>query len=363
MAYTEITTSGNSAVVAQEKWSDECHREYVGNLKMKWLMGGDPSSVIFVSEDLTKKAGDAVTKRYALAQSGGTVRGNSKGTGNEGSMSFAAQRFIVDKVRTLHKMEDVPMTEKRVSFSVKNEMKWALTQKHARTFDDDMVAMLCDTGTTRSAGRYLYGAASSNYSGAHATDLANIDNIADQLTSAIIGMAKRKAVINGTGVTQKIQPTIVKNGMKSEEWFVFLGHTYPIRDLVNNDAAFRNAQLMLPPGSRDNSMFFTGSHFKGSWEGVLIYEYDRMPLSTNTNSIQCAHNLLLGASAGVVAWGQRTKFTDDDTLDYGHDYGAELYDIRNKLVTGSSNNLKCMVTDSTEFEVGLINVFTAAVAD
>lgn len=364
MAYTEILTNGNSAVVAQEKWSDECHREYVGNLKMKWLMGGEPSSVIFVSEDLTKKAGDAVTIRFAMAQSGGTVRGNAKGEGNEGNMSFAAQRFVVDNVRTLHKMEDVPMTEKRVSFSVKNEMKWALTQKHARTFDNDMVAMLCDATapTTRVRGRYLYGAVDSNWNATHASALTNIDNTADQLTGAMLGIAKRKAVINGTGVTQKIQPTIVKNGMKSEEWFVFLGHTYCVRDLVNNDAAFRNAQLMLPPGSRDNSMFFTGTHFKGSWEGVLIYEYDAMPLVSST--IQVAHNLLLGARAGVVAWGQRTKFTDDNTLDYGHDYGAELHDIRNKYGLGSSNNLKTILSNgSTTEDYGLVNVFAAAVAD
>lgn len=361
MAYTEITTNANTAQVSQEKWNDECHREYVGKLMMKWLMGSGQDSVLRVVEDLTKKGGDAITERYASAQSGGTVRGNAKGKGNEGSMSFYAQRFTVDNVRSLHKIEDVPMTEKRVSFSVKEEAKYALSTKHAATFDDDIVAMLCDADAGRVRGRYLYGAADSNWNATHATALTAIDNTADQLTSAMIDVAKRKAVIKGTGVSQKVNPTKIKNGMRYEEWFMFLGHTYAIRDLVNSDAVFRNNQLLLPPQANSDSIYFTGSHFKGSWSGVLIYEYDRLPLVSST--IQCAHNVLLGAKAGVVAWGQRTKWTDE-TDDMGHDYIAEFHDIRNKLVTGSSNNLKSVYNDGTNsHDYGIVNVFSAALAD
>lgn len=360
---TEILTNGNSAVVAQEKWNDECHREYVSQLKFKYLMGTGEDAIIVVREDLTKKAGDAVTIRYASAQAGGVVRGNARGAGNEGSMSFYAQRFIVDNVRSLHLIQDVPMTEKRVSFSVKDEMKYALTQKHTQTMEDDMIAMLCDATSPRVRGRYLYGAVDSNWNATHATALQNIDNTADQLTSGVISAAKRKALILGTGVSNKIRPTRIKNGMATEEWYMFIGHTYAIRDLVNNDAAFRNGQLMLPPGSRDNSIYFSGSQFKGSVDGVLVYEYDRMPLVSST--IQVSHNLLLGAKAGAVCWGQRTKFTDDTTPsaanDYGHDYGAELHDIRNKLVIGTSNNLKSVFNATHDY--GLVNVFTAAVAD
>lgn len=366
MAYTEITTSANTAVVPQEQWDDQCHREYVGKLMMKWLVGTGEDAVIVAKEDLTKKAGDAVTVRYAMAQTGGIVRGNAKGAGNEGSMGFAAQRFLVDNARTLQKMEDVPMTEKRVSFSVKSEMKDALTTLHARTFDDDVVAMLCDTGAGRVRGRYLYGAADSNWSAVHATALTAVDGTSDMLASPMLSIGKRKAVINGVGVTQKVRPTKVVNGKNYEEWFIFLGHTLSVRDLINNDAAFRTQQLLLPPKANSDSFYFSGSHFRGAWDGILIYEYDRLPLVAST--IQCSHNVLLGAKAGVLAWGQRTKFTDDTVPsaanDYGHDYGAELHDIRNKLVTGTSNNFKSVLNDGTNtFDYGLVNIFAAAVAD
>ncbi len=358
MAYTEVLTSGNSAVTSAEQWDDMCHQEYVGKMMMKWLIGTGPDSVIIAQEDLTKKAGDAMTYHFATSQSGGTVRGNAKGVGNEGSMNFYAQRFVIDNVRNLHKIWDVPMTQKRVSFNILEQAKHALSTKHAEVFDDDMVAGLCDAGTGRVRGRYLYGAADSNWNATHASALTAIDNAADQLTTNMISVAKRKCTIKGTGVTEKVKPSRVVNSKNYEEWFVGLFHTYAIRDLVKNDAAFRNAQLLLTPRGTNDSIFFTGSHYKGTWDGVLIYEYDRMPLVSST--IQVCHNLIMGAEAGVLNWGQRTKF-GEEFEDLKHNVIYELHDIRSKqTVSGTSNDIK-LVRNSVDH--GLVNVFCAAVAD
>ena len=363
MAYTEVLT-GND--VTAEEWESSVHQEYIGQFKMKFLMGSSPNSVIQVKEDLTKSAGDAVTINYASQQTGGTVRGNAKGIGNEGNMDFYGQRFVIDNTRTLHKVWDVPMTEQRTTFNTLMEVRQALTTKHAETFDDDMVTGLTNTTPGRVRGRYLYGAADSNWNATHATALTSgVDSTNDKLTSSIIGIAKRKAVIKGTDVTEKIRPTKIMNGLQSEEWFVFMGHTYAIRDLVNDDAAFRNNQLLLPPGRNSDSLYFSGSHFKGSWEGVLIYEYDRLPLNATggASSIQTAHNLLMGAQAGAVVWGQRTKFGEEDE-DLKHNQIFELHDIRNAVSSGSTNNHKLVRNDGTnDVDHGIVNVFTAAVAD
>ena len=359
MAYTEILTGHD---ITAEQFDDMAHREYIGQFKMKFLMGSSPNSVIQVKEDLTKSAGDAITINYVTTQTGGTVRGNSKGIGNEGSLSAFGQRLVVDNTRTLHKVWDVPMTEQRTTFNMLNEARHAMTTKHAETFDDDMVTGLTNTTVGRVRGRYLYGAADSNWNATHATALTSgVDSTNDKLTSNMIGIAKRKAVIEGTGVTEKIRPTKIMNGLNSEEWFILMAHTYPIRDLVNDDAAFRNNQLLLPPGRNADSLYFSGSHFKGSWEGVLIYEYDRLPLSATAGaaSIQTAHNLLMGAQAGAVVWGQRTKFGEEDE-DLKHNIIFELHDIRNAESSGSTNNHK-LVRNSVDH--GIINVFTAAVAD
>src|SRR3990167_9379820 len=109
MAYTEIVTSGNTAQVSNEQWSDICHREYLGHAMMKLLIGTGENAVLRAREDLKKKSGDAITETYASEQTGGTIRGNARGEGNAGSMSFYAQRFVVDNIRTVQEMRDVPM--------------------------------------------------------------------------------------------------------------------------------------------------------------------------------------------------------------------------------------------------------------
>lgn len=363
MAYTEVLTSGNSATNTAEKWDVACHQEYVGKLMMKWLMGSSDDAVLQVKENLTKGAGDAVTIHFAGAQEGGTVRGNAKGIGNEGRMDFYAQRFVIDNTRNLHKIWDLPMSQQRLTFDILTQMKHALSTKHAEVLDDDVVLGLTDTSVGRVRGRYLYGAADSNWDATHATALStNVDSTDDKLTTDILSIAKRKATIKGVGVSEKIRPTKIKNGMRYEDWFIFLGHTYAIRDLTRDDAAFRNQQLLLTPGRNSDSVYFTGSHFKGSWGGVLIYEYDRLPLgpTAGVNSIQTAHNLLLGAQAGAIVWGQRTRYTDEDE-DLKHNYIAEFHDIRNKNGgAAGSYNIK-MIRNSVDH--GLINVFTSAVAD
>ena len=80
-------------------------------------------------------------------------------------------------------------------------------------------------------------------------------------------------------------------------------------------------------------------------------------LETNTNSVQCAHNLLLGAQAGAVVWGQRSKFGEEFS-DIGHDVSYETHEIR------GVDKLYFTRTDgATAEDHGMIHVFTAAVAD
>ena len=174
---------------------------------------------------------------------------------------------------------------------------------------------------------------------------------ADMLTTSMIDIAKRKALIPIVA-TAKIMPTKIKNGENYEEWFCFVGHTYAIRDMIINDASWKNAQLNIPPSSNSSSPLFTGSSFKGAWNGTLIYEYDRINLVAST--IQCTHNFLLGAQAAAVVWGQRSKFGEEEG-DVGHRVTYETHEIRgvNKLVFDRT----------TPEDQGIVHVFSAAVAD
>ena len=314
-------------------------------------MGTSSNSPIIIVEDLAKKPGDAITVQLRGRLQGGHVTGAAKGLGNEGKVDFFGQRLVVDNVRDLVLFTDVPMSQKRTNFDLLQQGKEALIEEAKIRLEDDITTALTDTSLGRVRGRYLYGAADSNWDATHATALTNIDNTADQLTTSMISIAKRKATIP-VNATAKVRPMRVNTGKAFEEWFVFCGHTYCTRDLINNDAAWRNAQLNIPPQSNQGSPIYSGSSFKGSWDGVLIYEYDLLPLVSST--IQCAHNLLLGAQAGAIVWAQRSKFGEEEQ-DVGHDVTYEVHEIRKVS--------KLVFDRATQEDNGLVNLFAAAVAD
>lgn len=348
MAYTEILTSHG---LTAEQWDNEIFEEYLAQVWWKNFMGTSQDAIIQVKDDLSKKPGDAITLGIRGQMQGGKVTGNNKAAGNEGRVDFFYQRITIDNVRYVIKIEDVPMSQKRVVFDVLKQAKNALMDKARIGLEEDITTALVDTSTGRVRGRYLYGAADSNWNATHATALTNVDNTSDKLTTSMIDIAKRKAVIP-VNATAKIRPMKVKNGKNLEEWFLFVGHTYCMRDMVTDDASWKNAQLNMTPRSTSDSPIFTGSAFKGSWNGTLIYEYERIPLVAST--IQVAHNLLLGAQAGAVVWGQRSKFGEEDS-DLGHDMTYETHEIREES--------KIYFDRATVEDNGIIHVFSAAVAD
>lgn len=358
MAYTEVLTGHG---VTAEQWDSMLYSEYTGQIWMKHLMGTGDTAPIQVSQDLTKTAGDAINIPIRSQLQGGTVRGNAKGEGNEGRVDFYNFRMTIDNVRQLVRVDDVPMSEKRVAFSVLQGAKDALVEKNKYLLEDDIITALCTVsdaaGGGKVRGKTLYGASDGNWNATHATALLAVDNAADQLSTSMISIAKRKAQIP-TNATAKIRPMRVQSGKLVEEWFCFLGHTLSIRDLVENDAAWKNAQLNIPPNANRDSPLFTGSWFKGSWNGVLIYEFERLPLIAST--IQVSHNMLLGAQAAAVAWGQRTKF-GEEMKDVGHDRIYETHEIRgiSKLIF-DRNSIDSSITNEDN---GQVNVFAAAVAD
>lgn len=353
MSYVEVLHS-NGLTVTQ--WENSLFKEYLGQCRWKLFASTGSDSVIQIKENLTKEAGDSITIGLRGRLIGGRVDGSAKGAGNEGTLSFYNQNITVDMYRRLVKVENVAMSNQRVKFEVLIQAKESLQDEVAFDWDDDLTDALCTVSTGHVQGRYLYGALESNYSATHNTGLGNVDSVADQLTTKIISRAKRKA-LQPLNATAKLRPIKVKTGKNQEEWFIFMGHTYAIRDLMDNDASWQNKLLNLTPQSAmSDSPFFSGSAFKGNHDGVLIYEYDRLPLEVGlgASSIDVAHNLFLGAQAGAVVWAQRSKFAEDDA-DVHHDRIYEISEIR-----GMS---KLIFNRTTPEDNGIIHVFTSAVSD
>ena len=352
MSYIEILTDNG---LTQEQWDDQLFTEYLAELQWKHFMGKGPTAIIQVKEELTKEDGDAITIGMRGRLTGGRVDGNGTGIGNEGTLDFFNQRITIDNYRRLVRIRNVRMSNKRVGFNVLEQAKLALEDEAAQDLNADITDALCDTASGRVRGRYLYGAADSNWNATHATALANIDSTNDRLTTDAIEIMKRKAVIPVNALV-KIRPMKVKSGKNVENWFCGHFHTYNFRDLRKYDAAWVNAHLNIPPQSNEMSPLYTGAWFKGAWEGVLMYEYDQMPLdaTAGASSIQVSHGLVLGAQAAAVVWGQRSKFGEED-IDVKHTKVYELHEIRGIQ--------KLVFNRSTPEDNGVVHGFFAAVAD
>ncbi len=346
-----VTIIGTGDSVTNEQFDASIFREYVQQVWWKNFMGAGANSIIQVKNDLTKKPGDSITINLRGKMQGGKVTGSNKGIGNEGRVDFFGQRITVDNVRHLVKIQDRPMSQKRVGFSIDVESRDSLIEKATIDLDEEITLQLSDTATGRVRGRYLYGAVDSNWNATHATALQNVDDSADQLTTNIMRIAKRKAQIP-VNATAKIRPMKIKNGKNMEAWYVFVGHQYSLRDMFDSDTAWKNAQLNIPPMANAQSPLFTGSSFKGAYDGILIYEYERINLISST--IQVSHNFLLGAQAAAVVWGQRSKFGQEES-DIGHDISHETHEIRGVA--------KLAFDRSTVEDQGVVHVFAAAVAD
>lgn len=357
MSFESILTAHGSTV---EQWESEIQYEWLRQSFWSRFMGDSENAIVQLKADLTKSAGDAITCQIASEVQGGTVTGSTKVQGNEGRMDFYSQRIEVDNDNVSVRMDNIPMQQQRVSFDVLRAARTGLTRKRRIRTDDRITTAASDTSVGRVRGRYLYGAADSNWNATHTTALTNVDNAADQLTLAMIDIAKRKAQIpiNATAKVRPMMSVESDAGKGFQEWYIIVCHPLSIRDLTQNDAKWVQPQLLLPPTANSNSPLFTGSSFKGGYNGVLIYEWEGVELIPST--IQVAHNLLLGAQAVALAWAQYSKFKEQD-YNYGEDMGYKLHEI---------NGVEKLVYDRASVDAaisnednGVIHVFSAAVAD
>jgi len=355
MQFGDVLTSYGVTV---KTWNAQLFSEYLDKTFWKRFMGMDDGAIIHVNEDLSKKKGDKVTFNIRSEIIGGRVDGSAQGTGSEGAVEFYDFGVTVDEVRQLVKYKNKKMSNQRVAFDLLNSARPALSDKNRFNLEDDITTAMTTVGSERVRGKYLYGAADSNWDATHATALANVDNTNDKQSTTMVEDAKIKARVP-TLAYAKVRPWQTKTGNQGgfQEWFVYVMHTYCSRDMVRNDASWKNAQLNIPPGTNMDSPIFTGSSFLGAWQGVLLYEWERVPIVSST--INVAHNLLMGAQAGVLAWAMHPEF-GQDAEDVQHTQIFETDEIRGVAKTiWDRNTINSNISNEDN---GVVNVFAAAVA-
>lgn len=324
-----------------EQWDDQYFVEYVQESLFKPYMGTNEASIIQINEDLSRKKGDKFTFALLNRLTNDAVLGNLTLEGNEEDLSSRSYELSVDMRRNAVKVPK--MEQQRSAIDLREGARTALKVWSMEDLRNGIIAAMYsidgvafgsttaaqrNTWSTNNAGRVLYGAAVSNYSATFATAMAALDNTSDRPTSAILRLAKRRALTGG-GIagTPKVRPIEVSGGKR-----VLVAFCHPL--------VFRDIQSALETVSKDalqrgmDNPLITGADLY--YDGVVYKEVDDMPLlAANAtiggvavgNTVQASPMFLCGAQAVGLAYAQRSKTVTED-FDYGAKYGVAVEEIR-----------------------------------
>lgn len=373
------------AGLTPQQWDSEFFTEYLRENRFVQYQGTNENALIHMKEDLTRKPGDRVTFAAVRALGGG-VRGNTVLEGNEAELDARSMAVRVNPIRNA--VVATEWDEQKSAIDMRNASRaglknWALEQwrediinafKSVPNAAGVMVPWEVATAAERNAwlvnniDRVLFGSAVSNSaSGVVATSLANIDNTADKLSTAVISLAKRRAQT----ARPRMRPMRTRTG--DQEWFLWFANSRSFRDL-QTDPVMQQANRDARERDVKSNPIFTGGELV--WDGVIIREIPEMdlPMLADATSIGQTGGILPGAGAGGIdvgfnflcgaqalgaAWARRLKSTTD-VRDYGFRHGVGVQEIRGieKLMFGKG------ATDTSNLvQNGVFTVFTSAVAD
>lgn len=347
-------TTAASALVAKQ-WDDTLHVEYIRENEFSPYMGKEMNSIIQVKEDLTKKKGDRIVLPFVTRLTNAGRTGNDVLEGFEENLDNYGFEIPVDTNR--HAIVVTDNEEQKSAIDLRDSARemlkfWVMERLRGGSSTDetgadnlfgiidnlmaiydgttyssytDADATARNTWLTNNSDRVLFGAAASNYSGVHATDLQNIDDTADKLTATTLSLAKRLA----KKADSRIRPVKTKGG---EEWFVYFANSIAFRNLKADSTfsqATRESWVRGAPtmGNSEGNPLMRGGDVV--YDGVIVREVPEIPylLNAGASSIEVAPGFLCGAQALGLAWAQRVKSTVNNT-DYGFRHGVGVQEMR-----------------------------------
>lgn len=275
-------------------WAKKVWHEGVKDSYFDKFTAMDGSNVVHQNKDLTNVKGDSVVFGLMMNLSGQGVEGNRAIlAGNEEALNI--YDFTVNTQLVRNAVSRFEADDQKTQYDMLKEIKGALKQWLSDWLDNKLIAKL--TTTTPSLTETVYASAANTVSSTTAND---------KLTTALISRAKRKAMMHAP----KVQPIKV-DGMDK---YIMLVSPWAARDLKDDPkwlAAQQNANVR---GSKNP--IFTGA--LGEYDGVILYEYERVSLSNGgASSANVCYNLLLGKQAACFAVARPAKHIEQ-TDDYGN---------------------------------------------
>lgn len=344
----------------RQKWINQYFSEYVRASQFKPYMGKSPMSIIVVKYELQTESGKTINIPLITRLKGDGVTGSQVLEGNEEALGNYNCAISVDWRR--HGVTVPKSTSYKTEIDLLGAAKEMLIDWESEKMRDDVITALLaviasssatsqtaygtitdsanggreitsanyiasesdkDTWLTNNSDRILFGATIGNTSaGDHSASLLNVDTTADKLTTAIGSNAKLMAK---TAKNRRIRPFRTKDG---REYFVMFCNPWAFRDLKVNDSALLNANREARPRDVEaNPIFQDGDVI---YDGVIYRQVEELPVLSdagNGGTTDVAVNVLCGAQAAGVAWGQEPTPVTDLTRDYKFRPGVGIEEL------------------------------------
>lgn len=316
MARTVIENGNDlSPIIVQKKM----FLDQVKNSFFSKFMSANGDSIVHTKEDFTKMKGDTMTFGIIYRSTGAPIRGSDVAKGKEDKLVTKSFKIEIDITR--YPMDvGGSMDNQRFVGDLPSSVRTNLNQWGSEQIDQDIF----DAVSTSPTYSYLAGARSG-------TDALTT---ADKITPSDISKMKAIALNNRESGRIPMRP-IMCNGQKH---LVLVISSDCAVDL-KLDSTYIAANREARERSKDNPIF-TGA--LGVWDNVIIFEHENVKIYENGGSgedVKYSHNILMGAQAVCLAWGDRPSIRDEES-----DYG-EIKGLCWRMVNGTEKP----VFDSKDF--------------
>ena len=248
------------------------------------LSATDGSKPIHVNSELEGKKGLKIHFALAMDLTGPAIVDNATLAGNEDTLTV--YEFPVEIHQYRNAVSSTDWDNRKPAYEQWPLIKDALVTWFGNWQDNTLITKLTASPTgTSSTGEWMSAASA----GTEAAIAAS-----DKLTTTLISKCKRRA--------KKHAPKVMPFNIDGGEYYVLLISLEAARDL-RTDSAWLAAQQYAGVRDAMKNPIFSGA--MGIWDGVAVYEYERISVTaTGAASALVSHNLLLGKQAACYAIGR-----------------------------------------------------------
>jgi len=386
-------------------WSKKTFAYALQNMCLTPLMGKDPNSLIHTNLRLTELPGDTIVFKAKFPLSGAGQGDGGTVTGNEEALKRRNMSLVVHE-RAHGVVSDGPISEQRTDTKIRPEARDDLGDWYSEALENDLVTSMCGLYNENSSGaaietinesyptsdRIYYGGqtaagALGNSGVSYATDalLTAGTQASNLMGTLLLSAVRRRALaavprfrpVNIKDVS-KLNPDDVRKGVQGPlmgKFFLVLMSPLQVKAVKAESSAAGWAQMTAAAQVRGNmNPIFSGASF--IWDGMVVWEYDRIPTRTgaggtslaegfllNTgrtattdacaNERSVARAVLLGAQALCFGWAKRLAWHEDKVdarkaqviVDCIYGVKRTRFNAHGTSTPGSDEAIYCMDTE------------------